>query len=261
MKLVPVVDLLDGQVVHAIAGNRSQYQPFKDSRFHFDSPRGLVQLLIEEFAPDWIYVADLNAIQGIGDNLDCINRLAQLPTCFLLDLGFANWHHYLERKRMINSNLNWLPVFGSESVGSFADLAQQAEPSECIVSVDVKRRQVLSPGSVMTEDALSPQSFGSTEDESLVSNFLLQLGDLGFHKVILLDLDAVGQGTFGLDGDESALPSRLPNPMEIFAGGGVRNQDDLHRLAIGGFAGALIATAIHSGDIRGGNFKDGMNGS
>jgi uncharacterized protein related to proFAR isomerase len=44
------------------------------------------------------------------------------------------------------------------------------------------------------------------------------------------------------------LRAALPG-VELIAGGGVRDQTDLDRLAVAGADGALVATALHRGAI------------
>jgi phosphoribosylformimino-5-aminoimidazole carboxamide ribotide isomerase len=76
--------------------------------------------------------------------------------------------------------------------------------------------------------------------------------DAGVETVIVLDLARVG----GLGGTDDAmmheLRAALPG-VDLIAGGGVRDQADLDRLAAAGANGALVATALHRGVItRGG---------
>jgi phosphoribosylformimino-5-aminoimidazole carboxamide ribotide isomerase len=67
-------------------------------------------------------------------------------------------------------------------------------------------------------------------------------------EVIVLDLARVGSGA----GPDFALVrelcARFPK-LELLAGGGVRDVADLRALAEAGAAGALVATALHSGAI------------
>jgi phosphoribosylformimino-5-aminoimidazole carboxamide ribotide isomerase len=66
--------------------------------------------------------------------------------------------------------------------------------------------------------------------------------------VIVLDLARVGSGA----GPDLALVrelnARFPE-LELLAGGGVRDVVDVRALADAGAAGALVATALHSGAI------------
>jgi len=72
--------------------------------------------------------------------------------------------------------------------------------------------------------------------------------DAGVETVIVLDLARVG----GLGGFNEPmlreLRAALPG-VDLIAGGGVRDQADLDRLAAAGANGALVATALHRGVI------------
>ena len=70
----------------------------------------------------------------------------------------------------------------------------------------------------------------------------------GLREAIVLDLARVGSG----EGPDVALIAELhaafPD-LELLAGGGVRDVDDLRALDGAGAAGALVATALHRGVI------------
>ena len=66
--------------------------------------------------------------------------------------------------------------------------------------------------------------------------------------MIVLDLARVGTGSGPDVALMGELCARFPE-LELLAGGGVRDASDLHALAEAGAAGALVATALHSGAI------------
>lgn len=77
MHILPVIDLLDGQVVRAVAGERARYRPVR-SRLAGDADPVAVAAALLELAPfAAVYVADLDAIAGDGSprNLDSLQRL------------------------------------------------------------------------------------------------------------------------------------------------------------------------------------------
>ena len=70
----------------------------------------------------------------------------------------------------------------------------------------------------------------------------------GLREAIVLDLARVGSGA-GLDvGLIAELHVAFPD-LALLAGGGVRDVGDLRALRDAGAAGALVATALHSGVI------------
>ena len=77
---------------------------------------------------------------------------------------------------------------------------------------------------------------------------MAQLHRPGLRETIVLDLARVGSGA----GPDVALIGAIHaafRDLELLAGGGVRDVEDLRALAAAGAAGALVATALHSGVI------------
>jgi phosphoribosylformimino-5-aminoimidazole carboxamide ribotide isomerase len=66
--------------------------------------------------------------------------------------------------------------------------------------------------------------------------------------VIVLDLARVGSRS-GLDLELVRLVRELLPGVMVLAGGGIRDADDLARLARVGCDGALVATALHDGRL------------
>src|SRR4051812_6341099 len=86
MRLVGVIDLLGGVVVHAIAGQRHTYRPLVSPLCRGADPievaGALVSLGLHE-----LYVADLDAITGAEPAWDILARLRQLDVCLWVDAG------------------------------------------------------------------------------------------------------------------------------------------------------------------------------
>lgn len=243
MYLIPVIDLLDGQIVHAIAGQREHYAPFEKSRFEFESASDLGQQWIDEFSPRCLYVADLNAIQGNGNNLDQLAELLKLRIHLLIDVGISNttdlieWTSLLDhcRESQPGSPRRWSPVIGTESIQTLCEFDQLllAVDDQAFVSIDIQNRKIL----------------GSAFEKETLDSLLDQISNQGINNVILLDLDAVGTGKSSARQLSSALTNKALN-MNIFLGGGIRDQLDLESCLSMGYSGALVSTAIHSGQIR-----------
>jgi len=75
---------------------------------------------------------------------------------------------------------------------------------------------------------------------------------IGIQRVIVLELARVGTGIGpGAVGFCQAMREAFPN-LELIAGGGVRNRDDVTRLKVAGADGVLVASAIHDGNLKAG---------
>ncbi len=210
MRLIPVIDLKEGVAVHARRGQRDAYQAL--------SPNADVFAVIDTFLQGYdfkvIYLADLNAIMGRGDNTALIERvLRHYPTIeFWLDCGLP-----------IRLDLpNYLPVLGSECC-DVAMLTDFARPF--VLSLDF-----------------------SPEDKPLGDARLFVEAALWSRRVIIMTLARVGSES-GADIDKLRYyRAAFPEP-EFIASGGVRNVDDLQRLKAIDINTVLIASALHSGTI------------
>ena len=73
---------------------------------------------------------------------------------------------------------------------------------------------------------------------------------VGVRRLLLLDLARVGMG--GGTGTEQLCQEVLHQhpELEVIAGGGVRDVDDLRRLSEVGCAAVLVASSLHDGRLR-----------
>lgn len=228
MRCIFVLDILNGAVVHALRGERRSYRPITEfSRLVSTSePLGL----LGELCPQEVYVADLNLITGKGDNLKAIGEISGMAKT-MADIGISRL-----------TDLDRLPpkvtaVLGTETASlslieeAAAELIRRG--GRAVVSIDMKKGRLLSsdPGLV----GLEPIAL------------LKSLNRLDLEAVILLDLERVGAST-GLDTvflKAASEASRHP----LILGGGIGGEEDLKALKDMGFAGALVATAVHNGRI------------
>lgn len=219
MKLIPVMDLLAGQVVHARRGERDNYRPIQSTLCPSAAPLAILQALIERFACDTIYIADLDAIRFQQPQYALIERMrTQFPVVdFWLDAGIGNAQNfYAFAKRNLAT-----PVIGSESLRE-TDWLNTLDKNAWILSLDFKQREFLGLASLLEDDALWPQ------------------------RILAMNLAQVGSEL----GPDFSLLENLRRPdCLIYAAGGVRDNADLLELQRCGFAGALVATALHNGKI------------
>lgn len=227
-QVVPVIDVRDGGVVHARRGDRGRYPPLRSSLCTGNDPVAVVGGLLGLHPFRVIYVADLDAIAGVGDNR---SALARLKTAFP-DVGFwvdGGFRGADEAHHFIASGLGDA-VLGSESLAGIEPLERlKADPAwaRVVLSLDFRDRFVGPPD-------------------------LLGRIDLWPRRIIVMTLARVGSGE-GPDWNRlaeiNAEVHRAMPQASLFAAGGVRDGDDLRELASRGSAGALVATALHDGRI------------
>ncbi|HKM59743.1 MAG TPA: HisA/HisF-related TIM barrel protein, partial [Candidatus Bathyarchaeia archaeon] len=63
MKVIPVIDILNGIVVHAVRGKRREYQPLQSSICNSIEPLEIAKTF-KTLGFSELYIADLDAITG-----------------------------------------------------------------------------------------------------------------------------------------------------------------------------------------------------
>jgi phosphoribosylformimino-5-aminoimidazole carboxamide ribotide isomerase len=226
--VIGVIDLKDGVAVHAVRGERQRYRPLRSEIVAGADPVAVARALRDRLGLRELYVADLDAIAGGPGHEDTLRALAAEAE-LMVDAG-AGDAAGVERLLALGAAR---VIVGTETL---ADAAAFAElPLERLVlSLDMRARQVL---------ARDPELAALGPGEALA-----RLARAGLREAIVLDLARVGSGEgpdLGLVGE---LHGRFPQ-LALLAGGGVRDAADLRALAQVGAAGALVATALHSGAI------------
>lgn len=225
MNVIPVIDLLNGQVVHARHGNRQDYRPITSALCDGSEPMAMVAALQRLYPFTQLYIADLDAIQGVGQHDAIIAAISQqYPRLQIwLDSGF-NSVHAIEQWR----TQNVLPVLGTESLVDMAHYHQLAEAcgQHYVLSLDFKAGLYVGPVELLTASSDWPE------------------------QVICMTLNQVGSNT-GADWQQLQQLQALASKQALYAAGGIRGMEDLQRLAGMGIGGALLATALHSSAISG----------
>jgi phosphoribosylformimino-5-aminoimidazole carboxamide ribotide isomerase len=218
MKIIPVIDLKDGVVVHARQGMREQYQPISTNLCQSPDIYQVIEAFLEIYAFDTIYIADLNAITQKGDHQRLITEvLASFPHIqFWIDFGYQRFKQYPG---------NYLPVLGSECYSDETVLELKAFKKRFILSLDYSVSEALGAKSLFFDQDLWPDT------------------------IIIMTLSRVGSNQ-GPDLDKLNRFCRQYPHKQFIAAGGIRNANDLQALKQAGLERALIASALHSGAIR-----------
>ncbi len=217
MQVIPVVDLIAGQVVRAKMGDRDAYRPIETPLSRTADPVDVVSGLLRLAPLATLYVADLDAIRGRGDNFAALARLrAAFPDLQLwIDNGAA------DAAAVAATRAYGAPVLGSESQ---RDLALLAATPDALLSLDFRGDAFQGPPDLLARPGVWPE------------------------KIIVMTLGRVGSGA-GPDLDRLASVRALAGKRRLYAAGGVRNPADLAALADAGAAGVLVASALHDGRI------------
>ncbi|MGA2793235.1 MAG: HisA/HisF-related TIM barrel protein, partial [Roseiarcus sp.] len=92
MEIIPVIDLKDATVVRARLGRRDEYLPIETRLSPTSDPVDVARGLLSVHPFKTFYVADLDAIEGKGDNYASLARLkAAFPDlAFWVDNGILD---------------------------------------------------------------------------------------------------------------------------------------------------------------------------
>ncbi|MBL8351737.1 MAG: nickel transporter [Burkholderiaceae bacterium] len=231
MQLIPVIDLMRGQVVRAIRGNRQSYQPIVSRLCEGSAPVAVARALVAHCAARQLYVADLDALQGGAAQTGVLHELLRsLPGVALwLDGGFGAPDADLELRRALGADAGRLvTVFASESLASPAALAA------CFGAPGARQRSVLS----------LDRRDGSRLDAALAWDQPAAWPE----RVIVMTLERVGADA-GPDLDTLAGLRRASPGTTFIGAGGIRDVGDLRRAEAAGAAAWLVASALHDGRI------------
>ncbi|MGF6932262.1 phosphoribosylformimino-5-aminoimidazole carboxamide ribotide isomerase [Paraburkholderia sp. UCT70] len=241
MQVIPVLDLLNGQVVRAVRGERSAYRPIQSRLVATSDPLATARALLEASGARTLYIADLGAILQRGAHASTLAALrAALPGIELwLDAGFADYASMRALFERIDDAIDQhdspaaashlatlVPVFGSETLRDIHALhAAQRAGLAPILSLDHRAGELLAAAALDRSSAWWPS------------------------RVIAMTLDQVGSyagpdlATFERVRAEAAVHTTL------IGAGGIRNRDDLAAAAGTGASAWLVASALHDRQI------------
>src|SRR5947207_2165575 len=87
MRILPVLDLKDGQVVRGVAGRREEYRPVGSQLTASAAPLDVARAFRDRFGLEEIYLADLDAIAGAPPALGVYAGLRGLGFRLWVDAG------------------------------------------------------------------------------------------------------------------------------------------------------------------------------
>lgn len=226
MNLIPVIDLMRGQVVHACRGERSRYQPIDSPLCGSSDPITVARALCDRAEAHTLYVADLDALTGGTPQQATLCALhAALPhTTLWLDAGFAD----ADAAAALLATLGLparcvVPVLASEALRSPQAYARSFSPAprdDLLLSLDRRDGLPLDAAGCWSQPAHWPT------------------------RVIAMTLEQVGTRA-GPDVHTLGALRALHPTAQLYGAGGVRNASDLARARDAGASGWLVATALH----------------
>ncbi len=232
LKVIPVIDILNGKVVHAVKGKRSEYKPLQSILTDAAEPLAVAKAF-KNLGFTELYIADLDAIIDCSTSFKLLKQIAdETGLAMMVDAGITS----VERAQTLLDNGVSRVIIGTETLQNKSFVAEAVKTlggDRVVVSLDLKGEKVI----------VRLGFSGCVDPMCLLRDFKAA----GVSGVIVLDLSRVGSGE-GVNVD--FLRKVLGQEgMDIYVGGGVRGIEDLVELADLGVSGVLVATALHMGKI------------
>jgi phosphoribosylformimino-5-aminoimidazole carboxamide ribotide isomerase len=234
VRIYPVLDVLNGVIVRAVAGERGAYRPVVSQLTDEPAAESVAAAFRSTLGLDWLYLADLDAILHLRPNTDICRTLCASGFQLLVDAGVRSMD---DIRSVLNSGAR-RAVVGLETCPG-PDLLHVAckefGADQLVFSLDLRKGRPLGD--------LIPWK---TEDPLDISRQAIRAG---IRRLIVLDLAGVGLGQ-GVPTVALCRQIRSEAPhVELITGGGVQQADELDVLAEVGIDGVLLASALHDGQV------------
>jgi HisA/HisF family protein len=234
MRLLPVIDVLRGQVVRGVAGRRDDYRPLHSRWVQGADPLSVAAALRDAFGFRRFYLADLDGIVSRRPNQELYRALSANGYELLVDAGVQQ----ADDARPLFEHGVAAVIAGLESLPRpqiLAELIARHGPERIVFSLDLQ-----SGLPKRTAHHAWP------DDPLAIAEAALEAG---VARIIVLDLADVGTGTGGSTTPLCrAILERRPDAT-LIAGGGVRGEEDVLRWQASGISELLVASALHDGRL------------
>ena len=246
MHVIPVLDLMIGQIVLAQGGNRDEYRPVHSRLTGSSQPLDVAQAIFNQTGCNWLYLADIDSFAGAAPNWQVYEQLLERGFGLWIDADWITNDRYTQIAKRLN--LERLKIIVSSetlsSVEQFSVFEKLISDGVSVIfSLDKKGNTVVSQ-TPQTEQA---NSLAEKSEADLVRlAYQNNVRDL-----IVLDLNQVGTNQGFQPSGSSAtliksLKAELPD-LRITSGGGVRGPADVQQWIATGCDHVLVASAIHTG--------------
>lgn len=234
MRIIPVIDLLDGTVVRGVGGLRDQYRPIESRLCSSSDPLVVAEALREKLGLSYMYLADLDAIRSGTLSETTIESLSNAGFELLLDAGAFE----LRQVDLLMGLGARDVVIGLETLADprVLEAAVNRHGNRVVFSLDLKANWPLTGDNSPWRDLNADQ----IADEAIA---------LGIERMIVLDLHCVGRSSGVATLDLCRRIQHRHADVRLITGGGVRSKEDVDVLETAGLDGVLVASALHDGRL------------
>jgi phosphoribosylformimino-5-aminoimidazole carboxamide ribotide isomerase len=247
--LIGVIDIRHGLAVHAIAGQRAQYQPARADGV----PEGDALQLAARYlrlGVKSLYIADLDAICEGLPNARLLAELASGCEHCIIDAGSA----VQELSYFFASQPHVRFVLPTESFGSleqWTKVCMAIDSEKVVLGLDLNGNQVRLRHSSVSDIDSPHASIGNESDSDLwqnISPWIDRARELHLPALLVLDLTYVGASKGPGCLQACRLIQSHKKDLPIISGGGVRTREDVTRMRLAGCDHVLVGTSLHHDD-------------
>ncbi len=243
--ILPVIDLLQGQVVAARAGRRSTYQPLQSPLANDARPKSIAAAYASQLKLDQVYVADLDAIHGAAPAWAIYEQIAAQGLQLWIDAGAGLPASVAALAARSGAGQPFQPIVGLETLASrqaLHEILHAVERQRVVVSLDLRHGR--------------PWTKVETWRRGRSIEVAKDLLDMGVERMILLDVSRVGRGA-GVGTRKLLREIRRRNKVvELYCGGGIQSIEQVRQLRQEGCDGVLIGTMLHTGKLNAATLRE-----
>lgn len=235
MRVLPVIDILQGIVVHGVAGNRAEYHPIQSRWTDSADPIAVAEALQSQFGFQRFYLADLDGILTQQPNFELYRRLERIGYKLLADAGVRN---AADVGPILDSGAS-AAIVGLETLQGSEALREMIPlfgPERIVFSLDLRAGK---------PNVATDADWSDAASEAIAAIAI----NCGVRQMIVLDLADVGTSTGGSTAALCRTILKNHPAVTLIAGGGVRGPDDIRRWANVGISELLVASALHDGRL------------
>ncbi|MEM7781780.1 MAG: HisA/HisF-related TIM barrel protein [Planctomycetota bacterium] len=238
--VMPVLDLMIGQVVLAQGGDRGNYTPVHSRLTHSSHPLQVAKSLFHQSGSRHLYLADIDSFAGANPNWDVYNQLLEFGFELSVDADWLTNHRFKTVLQKLKNPKQFEIIVSTETLTSAVEFEVLKELRqdglEVVFSLDLNSgRPITKKGDL---EQAEPMDLIELAIESGVSRMIfLDLSKVGTYE----GRPDTGQGVANLI---SNVRKKYPD-VSIVSGGGVRNVEDIQAFLDLGCHQVLVASAIH----------------
>lgn len=226
MKIIPAIDIMDGNVVRLIKG-----EP-KNKITYSSDPINIAKKWEKEGA-DMLHVVDLDATLELGSNFDIIKKIIENVSIPVEIAGGLRTKDSVE-KALQHASKVVLGTIAYKNKQILEEIAQQFGKERIVISADQQNGYIVISG------------WKETTGTELIDG-IKDFTRLGYFEFLITSVDRDGTLT-GPDLDTLRKTCSLPT-TKIIASGGISNMNDVVNVKKSGASGVILGKALYDEKI------------